>query len=132
MEEISDTDEIISEWRFDNVNTSTYSDEKLKEFIDEFYTIADDCEYGVTDLNDTMDGEYGKEENTPTLKWDETLFVILLPNNKIQIESGEGNEQFDDWMNAKDYLIEQGVNEGVPGFVSQEQDDEDQEQEEIK
>lgn len=125
IKEDADTDKIIEYWRSNDVDETTFPDEKLQEFIDEFY-ITPEGDYQVYDLNDTNDGELGDIENIPMFNFDELVFVYLLPDNKVQVESGEGNEQFEDWVEAKDYLIEQGQDEGAIGFDTEQDDQDDQ------
>ena len=99
-------DEIISYWRSSDVDETKFPDEKLREFIDEFY-INEYEDYTVVDLEDTMNGEYGTPEYAPEFEWDQLLFVYLNPDNTITVESDEGPETYEDWMEAKNYLIEQ-------------------------
>lgn len=125
IKEDVDIDHIINYWRYSDVDESKYPDEKLKEFIDEFY-LDENGDYKVVDLNDTEDGEYGTPEYAPEFEWDQLLFVYLNPDNTITVESSQGRSDFKDWMEAKNYLIEQGEDEGVFDSLDDEDEDEDQ------
>lgn len=126
IKEDVDFDHIINYWRCSDVDETKYPDEKLKEFIEEFY-LDENGNYTVVDLEDTMDGEYGTPEYAPEFEWDQLLFVYLNPDNTVTVESDEGRSDFEDWMEAKNYLIEQGEDEGVfDSLDDEDEEDEDQ------
>ena len=54
--------------------------------------------------------------------YDELVFAILLPGGSIDIESGEGVENFRSWGRAKKYLLQQGYEEGARGFCDGDMD----------
>lgn len=121
-----DIDSIINYWSCDvkivEEGKRGYTRSKLKKFASEFYNIGVYGEEDVTDLNDTMNGEYGTPKYAPTIGYDKYVFVILLPNGALQVEDSEGVHDFRNHEQAKKYVIQQCKTEGVAG-MEEEQDE---------